>query len=88
VLIGQAILHSMYGYETFLYSAHFGISLVMLAAFAGEVHRRGALVLACIVLCVTAANNYKAIRKAAVTVAQNAPVPKRLPSAALTRESE
>jgi hypothetical protein len=57
-LIGQLVLHVVYGQETFLYSLHFGPLLVLLAAFGTQTRARpAALVLAGVLILSAGLNN-------------------------------
>ncbi len=62
------LLHSFYGYETFLYSLHFLPILVILAAQAATRYRRSALSLAAVVALLCAIRNVHLLLAAMVTV--------------------
>ncbi len=64
-LVGQLILHALYGSETFLYSLHFAPLLVVLAALSTLTQARSlALVLASILIVSTGINNGLQFNKA------------------------
>jgi len=65
VLAGQLLLHTLYGYETFLFAPHFAVLLILLASWATESRfRPGVLVTAGILVLVAMANNSIAFRSA------------------------
>ena len=73
-LLGQLLLHSIYGTETFLYSLHFLPLLILLAAFSTFTRARPIALLLTGVLVVTAGtNNFIQLNKAAEIVNANAP---------------
>lgn len=66
VLAGQLLLHLLYGMETFLYSAHFGPLLILLAAFSTLTRARALALALCAALLVSAGiNNAKQFKIAA-----------------------
>ena len=73
-LLGQLLLHAVYGAETFLYSLHFLPLLILLAAFSTFTRARPVALLLTAVLVVTAGtNNFIQLSKAAEIVNANAP---------------
>lgn len=73
-LLGQLILHSLYGDETFLYSLHFAPLLVVLAAFSTLTRARPIALLLTAMLVVTAGmNNYLQFHQAIAFVEKQAP---------------
>ena len=66
------ILHTFYGYETFLYSMHFIPILILLAAQSVEIHRRFALACAGLVLVLAFFNNW-AVFQHAITMLRTMP---------------
>lgn len=73
-LLGQLLLHSIYGTETFLYSLHFLPLLIPLAAFSVFTRARPIALLLAVILIVTAGtNNLAQLGKAAQIVNASAP---------------
>lgn len=67
-VIGQLILHVLYGEETFLYSLHFLPLLIALAALATLTHLRvPAISLAVVLIPIVAANNWSQFKDANTT---------------------
>ncbi len=73
-LLGQLLLHAVYGTETFLYSLHFLPLLILLAAFSTFTRARPVALLLTAILVVTAGtNNFIQLSKTAEIVDANAP---------------
>ena len=73
-LLGQLLLHAVYGTETFLYSLHFLPLLILLAAFSTFTRARPVALLLTAILVVTAGtNNFIQLNKTAEIVDANAP---------------
>ena len=73
-LLGQLLLHAIYGTETFLYSLHFLPLLILLAAFSTFTRARPIALLLTAILVVTAGtNNFIQLSKAAEIVDASAP---------------
>ena len=69
-LLGQFMLHLLYGQETFLYSLHFAPLLVVLAAFSTMTRARSlALTLTGILVVLAVINNFQQFDKAIVLFA-------------------
>lgn len=96
-LLGQLVLHLIYGEETFLYALHFVPLLVVLAAFSTFTRVRPiALILAIVVLVTAAMNNYRVFQQATDFVQRQSmvgwldspvplpPLPPRLPESEAT----
>jgi len=67
VLIGQLILHSIYGDETFLYSIHWAPLLILVAAFGlTSSFRRFVLLLAVFIAISCLFNNYQQFQRVSV----------------------
>jgi len=68
-LLGQLLLHSVYGDETFLYSLHFMPLLIILAAFSTFTRARKVALLLTVMLVLTAGvNNVVQLNKAIIIV--------------------
>ena len=73
-LIGQLLLHTIYGFETFLYSLHFLPLLILLAAFSTFTRARPIALLLTGILIVTAGtNNFIQLSQATEVFNSNAP---------------
>ena len=65
VLLGQFVIHSVYGPETFVHSAHFGILLILVASWSTDLRYRSViLALAWILIIIAAINNGAAFLEA------------------------
>jgi hypothetical protein len=66
ILLGQLLLHLLYGDETFIYSLHILPLLILLVAFGSRTAERPLILVMAVLLVVTAAlNNYRQFRQAA-----------------------
>lgn len=86
VLVGQVILHLLFGEETFLYALHFAPLLLLLASFSVHTRLRGiALLLGVIFIATAAPNNWAQFGQAATFFEQDVVKPRAEVMAAMTK---